>query len=65
MSYTITLTPSPHTHKAPPRGTRIQKIVFVAPTFASAEISKAINMLFKQGTTNANDSNIKLKWYIY
>ena len=27
-----------------PRGTRIQKIGFVAPIFASAEISKTINV---------------------
>ena len=39
--------PRPRTHEPPlpPRGTRIQKIGFVTPIFASAEISKTINML--------------------
>ena len=31
-----------------------QKIGFVAPIFASSEISKTINMLSKHGTTNCN-----------
>ena len=31
-----------------------KKIGFVAPFFASSEISKTINMLSKHGTTNIN-----------
>ena len=36
---------------SPSRGTRIKKKGFVAPIFASAEISKTINMLPKHGST--------------
>ena len=38
--------------RTPPRGTRIIKISFVAPIFASSEISKTINMLSKYGAAN-------------
>ena len=52
-----------------PRETIIQKIDFVAPIFASAQISKTMNMLSKHayGTTNinVNDNKIKMKWYKY
>ena len=40
-----------------------KKIGFVAPIFASAEISKTINMLFTHGTTNVKIYKIKMKWY--
>ena len=36
----------------PPREPEFKKIGFVAPIFASAEITKTINMLSKHGTTN-------------
>ena len=41
------------TNPLPPRGTIILKIGFIKPFFASAEITKTINMLSEQGTTNA------------
>ena len=48
--------PCPRTPEPPlpPRGTRIQKIGFVAPIlkFPSAKVSKTINMLCKHDTTN-------------
>ena len=49
-------TPSNHHPPSPLRGTKFQKIGFIAPIlkFPSAEISKTINMLsnYKHGTTN-------------
>ena len=39
-----------------------KKIGFVAPIFASAEISKTINMLSKQWY-NQYHNKIKMKWY--
>ena len=49
------------THEPPlPRGTKIQKEKgFIAPIFASAEISKTIKMFSKYGTTNVI---IRKKW---
>ena len=58
MNYTMTTNHAyARTHEpppSPPRGTRLQKIGFVAPMlkFPSAKISKTINMLCKHGTTN-------------
>ena len=55
MNYAM-ITNHAHAHMnlppSPPRGTGIQKIGFVAPIVASAEISKTINVLSKHGTTN-------------
>ena len=55
MNYTMIYNkPCPHTHtstnpSSPPRATRLQKIGFVAPILASAEISKTMTMLSKHG----------------
>ena len=49
--------PCPRTHEPPlpPLGEpESKKIGFVAPIFASAEISKTINMLSKHGTDTTN-----------
>ena len=42
-----------------------KKIGFVAPIFASAEISKTINMLSKHGYYIQCHNKIKMKWYKY
>ena len=53
MNYTmITNHAHAHTNPLPLGKTESKKIGFVAPIFASAEISKTINMLSKHGTTN-------------
>ena len=46
--------PCPRTHEPPSLmgESESKKISFVTPIFASAEISKTINMLSKHGTTN-------------
>ena len=69
MNYTM-ITNHAHTRMnpppLPPRGTRIQKIGFIAPMlkFPSAKISKTRNMLCKHGTTKCHNK-LKMKWYKY
>ena len=40
-----------------------KKIGFVAPIFASSEISKTINVLSKHGYYNQCHNKLKMKWY--
>ena len=51
MNYTM-ITNHAHAHTNPLGEPESKKIGFVAPIFASSEISKTINMLPKHGTTN-------------